>query len=357
MSDADKGIKSRSFELSMTMSQPEDRFVLSRCMKHLADNAKDKTKGTTMNRDQKRLIVDLAKARTRDMYLKRLAVIAKENRVWAQFLDGKQSEFAAYRFLDNGIRRFGKVTSNAVEIMNGALLQCREYPILYLVESIIKYQRDKYVEHYNQAIEWEKEGRLLTLYAQDEAQKTCTGASKRKVELLEHNYPIYRGRVSCSDFSNPFGYIEVSIDVETKEVKCPCRLFEEEALLCQHLQALLLSIDDVDWSVKEWIHYRYHLDTYKQSYSASVPAMTVRGLLQPDTTAVPPDFKKQPGRPATARKSRQFIRKTNQQRTCGACGSKGHFWTSCKAPSTEYRYTVNYNKALEWCQSIDVELS
>ena len=44
MSDADKGITSRAF--SMSLSQSVDDFVLSCCACHLADNCQENCKGT-----------------------------------------------------------------------------------------------------------------------------------------------------------------------------------------------------------------------------------------------------------------------------------------------------------------------
>jgi MULE transposase domain len=61
MSDANKGIRTAVFSQSMSMSQPMDQFVLSRCTRHLAENCRENCKGT-MNEDDKCLIIDLAKS-------------------------------------------------------------------------------------------------------------------------------------------------------------------------------------------------------------------------------------------------------------------------------------------------------
>jgi hypothetical protein len=75
MSDADKGIRSNDFSLSM--SQSTTPFVLSRCARHLAENCKENCSGT-MNEDQKSLIIELAKSRTEDIYIRdgRLALVS-----------------------------------------------------------------------------------------------------------------------------------------------------------------------------------------------------------------------------------------------------------------------------------------
>jgi hypothetical protein len=56
MSDANKGIYSRDFSLSM--SQSENAFVLSRCARHLAENCKENCAGT-MNETHKTMITQL----------------------------------------------------------------------------------------------------------------------------------------------------------------------------------------------------------------------------------------------------------------------------------------------------------
>ena len=111
MSDADKGIRSNAFALSMSQSQDSDnQFLLSRCARHLAENCREACKGP-MNEEQKALIIQLAKSRTQDIYQKRLAGIGAINEQWASYLDGKKDEFVSYTFLDRGYVRYGKVTS------------------------------------------------------------------------------------------------------------------------------------------------------------------------------------------------------------------------------------------------------
>jgi hypothetical protein len=56
------------------------------------------------------------------------------------------SKFVATTFLDKGIRRWGKVTSNAAEAMNSNFGDARLYPIVYLIEHLVKYQQQKYHE-------------------------------------------------------------------------------------------------------------------------------------------------------------------------------------------------------------------
>jgi hypothetical protein len=72
MSDADKDITSNVFVLSM--SQSSDKFVLSRCTRHLAANCQENCKGS-MNETHKSMITELAKSLTPEVYSKCLEAI------------------------------------------------------------------------------------------------------------------------------------------------------------------------------------------------------------------------------------------------------------------------------------------
>ena len=85
MSDADKGIHSSAF--SMSLSQSLEEFVLSRCAWHLADNCKEYCKSGPMNTEAKNKIIDLARSQTEDVYRRRLEAIRTLNEKWASFLD------------------------------------------------------------------------------------------------------------------------------------------------------------------------------------------------------------------------------------------------------------------------------
>jgi hypothetical protein len=352
MSDADKGIRSEPFALSM--SQSADLFVLSRCARHISENAKEYAKGTqpSMNEDHKRMVVQLAKSLTPDMYQKRLRELSAINPKWVEYLDPIKEQFVAYCFLDKGIRRWGKVTSNGVETINGVFGDARSLPLVYLLEHVIQYQRKKYHDHYVLACKWSEEGRLITEYLRELQLQVSGKASRRRVDLIESNPPVYRARVQASEESSLTGYIEVKINLDTKVSECPCQFFEEMGVNCVHTKALLLHLK----KSSAWCSTRYHISTYKQCYSASVPAMALAGKLSVDETFIPPEYKKPAGRPSNKRKEREWLRKTSIQRVCSSCGTPGHMYSTCNAPSTEYRYEKFKVKAMEWCRKQEITL-
>ena len=76
------------------------------------------------------MIIELAKSRTEDMYQKCLEAIRQINEEWATYLHGRQNEFVTYAFLQLGVQRFSKVTSNGVEDVNFAISSYRNDPAI-----------------------------------------------------------------------------------------------------------------------------------------------------------------------------------------------------------------------------------
>ena len=351
MSDADKGITSSAF--SMSLSQSVDEFVLSRCAWHLADNCKESCKGP-MNTESKNKIIDLARSRTEDVYQRRLAEIRSLNEKWADYLDSKKQQFVACSFLQRGYMRYGKVTSNGVETINGSLVDARSLPIVSMIQDIIKYQQERYNERKVQAHVWKNDGKLLTDYAERRNVEVGSRANKRDVQMIESIHPLYKAKVSVGDNANRLsGYLEVSVNVEDYSRSCPCKGFEEERINCVHVKALLLQLGPLGTSV-HWFDERFHLDTYVASYSAPLPGLTTAGKLKIDDSFVPPEYKRTAGRPSKKRRDRsQFRNKTDVLRICRACGEKGHFAAACTQPSTEYRFNLHKAGAIAWCNNIE----
>lgn len=343
MSDADKSTRSNRFSLSV--SQDTDDMTLSRCARHISENCRESCEGS-MNEGHKELIIQLTKGRAVAEHNKRLALIAKENQQWADWLDSRQDEFATVSFLNRGYRRCGKVTSNGVENVNSAITEARSEPIAYVVEALVKCQRTKALERKTLAEQWQSEGKLLMPCTSAHDIGIGGEAQKQNVELLESSGTIHRARVSVS--TN--GHVEVVVNTADKSVACPCRYHEEFDAPCLHAKALLLRLGVVGKSI-DWCGSRYHTTTYKKSFSATMPAFATAGRLQHDVTFIPPEYKRPTGRPTKKRKTREWLRTTNTQRECKACGGFGHFDKTCQNPSTQYRYKQHKQKAVLWCQT------
>jgi MULE transposase domain len=348
MSDADKGIRSNAFSMSMSQSTSA-AFQLSRCARHLAENCRENCRGT-MNETHNGMIVELAKSMTEEVYSRRLEAIRAINEEWAGYLDRHKHEYVCCFF---GRRRWGKVTSNGVESINGVLGEARSLPIVYLIEHIVKYQREKYHERYLMACRLSMDGQLISDYCRDIQVRLGDEASKRNVEVIERNHPEYRARVQTQYNAPVVGYLEVYVHLDRRVSKCPCQYFDEMGISCSHVKALLLTLN----RQSTWCASRYSVTTYKDCYSAEIPSMVVAGKLSVDDTLAPPDFKRPAGRPAKKRKDRSYLRKTNVQRECQACGQLGHYARGCTAPDTEYRFNRYRDSAIAWCEAAQARAS
>jgi hypothetical protein len=125
-----------------------------------------------------------------------------------------------------------------VETMNGVFGDARSFPIVNLIEHMVKYQRQNYYEKYLQGCKWSEEGRHTTDYCRDIQLKITDDASRRTVEIVESNHPSYRARVQ-STLHGTMGYIEVCVNLERWSSKCPCRYYSEMGITCVHVKALL----------------------------------------------------------------------------------------------------------------------
>jgi Zinc knuckle len=223
---------------------------------------------------------------------------------------------------------------------------------VFLIEHIVKYQREKYHERYLNACKWSAEGKLTTDYARDIQMKLADSAAKRDVEILESNHPVYRARVQSSTTGDVLGFIEVEVDVNRRSAKCDCNYYDEMGIACVHSKALLLALN----RSSNWCSSRYDIRNYKDGYSRRIPSMVIAGKLSVDLLMAPPQYKRPAGRPAKKRKERYVMRKTNVQRECQACGGMGHYARSCTSPSTEYRYNRYIQSAIEWCEKMQASM-
>jgi tRNA/tmRNA/rRNA uracil-C5-methylase (TrmA/RlmC/RlmD family) len=230
-------------------------------------------------------------------------------------LDTRKDQFVTYSFLERGCRRWGKVTSNATETINGVFGEARSLPIVFLIEHLVKYQSEKYHEGYSQACKYVTENKNTTEYCRNIQSRHADEASKCTVEVVESNHPFYRARVQ-SAFNAPITrYLEVTINVNRRSSTCPCSYSDEMGISCPHVKALLLQLNQTT----TWCSTRYEINNYKESYSGRIPSMVVAAKLSVDETIAPPDYRRPAGRPAKKRKERSFVKKTNVQRECQVC--------------------------------------
>jgi hypothetical protein len=92
----------------------------------------------------------------------------------------------------------GEVTSNTTETMNGVFGEARSLSIVFLIEHLVKCQREKYHEQYSQACKSVAENKSTTEYCRDFQARQANKASKRTAEVVENDHVFYQSCVQCT---------------------------------------------------------------------------------------------------------------------------------------------------------------
>ncbi|EKG09137.1 Zinc finger SWIM-type protein [Macrophomina phaseolina MS6] len=177
-------------------------------------------------------------------------------------------------------RRYGQMTSNAVESVNSELLQVREYLPFDCLYRLYFLMMEKFA------------ARRLRIHGPLEEPLTRYGQSLRERHLEEaRELSVARstggeGSVFNAAFSKTY-----KVDLNTRS--CTCRFYQENQFPCGHAFALSLRIgripNDVEASVM------YGVDNYRKTYEWRMSPIEVDILRE--TEALPPRLEKRPGRP------------------------------------------------------------
>jgi hypothetical protein len=129
--------------------------LFSRCACHMAQNCqrdKNVRHESTVTNVEKENILAIAKCRTYGQHKEKLDELQASHAAAAQWVDSWHHQFVLYHFLQQGKRRFGKVTNNAAENMNSAFLNLRAQPVLDLTCNIIDWILNKKHERFQNSL-------------------------------------------------------------------------------------------------------------------------------------------------------------------------------------------------------------
>lgn len=94
----------------------------------------------------------------------------------------KNHHFASYHFTENGVKKYGKVTSNAAEQLNSVHIDNRGLPILLLLESINNWSVKMFFERKISVRNVTDDDQSLTNFASE--REVCLGLSESS--LVSH---------------------------------------------------------------------------------------------------------------------------------------------------------------------------
>ena len=291
------------------------------------------------------MVISIAKARTKETYLLRLALLREVKEKAADWIDERREQFATYCFLDRGKRRFGKVTSNGVENLNGIILGLREKPIYDLTLGLLTRSIVQQHKRVQEGKAWQTSGQELVEHADCMRVSTMSHARTRRVVVTFQEGDLYKALVSHRG-SDSRSTVTVEVNAITYQICCPCDWTREMGAPCVHAMALIIN-KSLEPSDKRWYDNIYHTSTYCRMYAMEPPDLSSVNRLTV-TDIIPPEHKRTTGRPKSKRKNRDFYRASANSHSCHGCGVVGHHMSTCQNPNTQFRYEMFHKEALKW---------
>jgi hypothetical protein len=171
---------------------------------------------------------------------------------------------------------------------------------------------------------------------------------RRRCSVIHRDNTTVTARVVITN-SSIVG-LDCEVNFETKQVKCPCRWFEDTKTPCPDAWCIIIK-EDLSPNDPDWFDKRYHVVTMLEMYRKQPPDMSLLGKLQVESF-LPPEHKRTSGRPKKRKDRSELIAqgKTMRQNTCKACGQTTHQQKTCPKPCTEYRFNRFGAEALKWAE-------
>jgi hypothetical protein len=204
-------------------------------------------------------------------------------------------------------KRYGKVTSNPVENVNGAVLSIQAKPIMDIIVELSCYIHRKMQEHCNDAMALLPMNETITPWGKSILQTVNEQALQCQVVLsVGQHRPdgIIRAVVSNSS------KVEFTVAVKgaTFEYSCNCKWSDEYGMPCCHCQAVIRSKPELRSDDVRWLERPFHLNVYSAMYSQDTPLLAKHNLEVKEM--VPSEIRKKSGRPKTKRYDSQNNRAT-----------------------------------------------
>ena len=352
-------------------------------MRHLAENFHKKFK----HPDLTMLLWEAARTITAtafDEAMIKMGQISEDARKW--LLDTAPPQHWAELYFPG--KRYGHYTSNIAESLNSSILQARELPILPMFESLRHQLMNWFIER--RQMETNTQG-ILVREASNKIQ-TLVNNKSRRYQFWTTNNAQYEVR---SNHGQTLHEYKLWLD----DRACTCNQWQANGYPCAHALAIILFRKEDPQAYAEQF---LTLDAFRQTYSNDIyhpqsdepmvplsvellppPEAELNGLVDSDESDIeepdepdvenpvepdvenpdepdvenpdeseehtedddkdilPPTIRRQPGRPANARKEAAKRRDKHAKKKggevrafrCGLCGGMGHSKRTCKEPA------------------------
>ncbi|XP_024047669.1 uncharacterized protein LOC102621741 isoform X2 [Citrus sinensis] len=223
-------------------------------------------------------------------------------------------EWARHTFVDNV--KVDHVTNNMSESWNSWLNECRDKPVLTLVEFIRKKVMKRLHKRHSEAKKWVGKlpptvRRKLNVSRQQGRFVRVLMASEYEFEVMDEKYKTFV--------------------VNLQNRTCDCGAYQICGIPCKHVMPCIARRQE---DAADYVDQKLTVEAYLATYSGVIhplPDQTT-GLTVEGIKILPPQVKVKVGRPKTMRRrepgEQQGKRKAKQK--CRNCGNLGHNKRSCK---------------------------
>lgn len=238
--------------------------------------------------------------------------------------------------------------NNLCESFNACILECRELPILSMLESIMQKMMERLVDCRELGAIWK--GPFCP-----RIQKVIDKIKAKIPDCKPYKSSDFHYQISCFDGT------QFAVDLENWT--CGCRRWDISGIPCKHAMSAITS---QKLNVADYVHNCYRVETYREAYKPCILPMNGRDQWEPSEAIppLPPKLVRQAGRPPKARRKEkdeqvQHRRKRTAGRptpldghkkkraqetlTCGRCGERGHNKRSCHRRENEQVVILYFN--------------
>lgn len=366
MSDRCKGLRSSSERLVPLCNR-------AFCSEHIAENIRTGYGGAP----SVGLFWELAKARLASKFADVMAKIERTRPRLAEYLQQESIDPAIYARSSFPGMRYGYLTSNVVESVNGLFVKARAFPALQMLDHIWGYEMNK---RFGRLVEIERQ---VTAHRQDpnaphQPHSGPTGLGFTPWATTKLGISLEFGRRMASAVRMSTRTIGSVLDgtdreryrVNLAERTCTCRRYQDTGIPCGHAVAVIQRLrQEAADHMPEYTHAETYIATY-QSAVAGMPPIDLGDVLAIHKTGLtsasldanlqpvqrgpdnplrasnrlpvvnPPLTRRGPGRPEKLRYRRGEARRRaaaaaaapRARPRCTSCQMRGHYASRCRNP-------------------------
>ncbi|XP_057739684.1 uncharacterized protein LOC130956688 [Arachis stenosperma] len=220
ISDRHESIRSTVSRCDGAWEPPRARHMF--CIRHIASNFLRKFKAPFMQK----LVVNIGYSKTVDEYEIRYQRLRSRGEAYTRWLDRIPRE--QYSLAYDGGHRWGHMTTNLVECINGVLKGARNFPVTALVKAISYRLNELFTRKRDGAETRLRAGHLFSEIVIEKIQQNLITAGNIMVSCFDRQNEVFEVREMLSG-------VEYAVDLRHRH--CDCGYFQVDRFPCRHVFA------------------------------------------------------------------------------------------------------------------------